>query len=158
DFYQSSFSNYGDGVSIFAPGSWVFSTDTAENGGYSYKSGTSMAAPVVTGIAALTWSVNPALTGAEVKAIICDPANTVYRCVNHYWEDDIDIPSYPMINAKLSVEAAIKTLGLPEEPTEPISEPITGEPESETELEAQVLVHGNSEDPIVERFRGEIGE
>ena len=26
DFYQSSFSNYGDGVSIFAPGSWVFRT------------------------------------------------------------------------------------------------------------------------------------
>lgn len=159
DFYQSSFSNYGDGVSIFAPGSWVFSTDIEDNGKYSYKSGTSMAAPVVTGIAAMTWSVNPSLTGSQVKAILCDPANTVYRCVNYYWEDKIDIPSYPMINAKLSVEAAIKTLGLPEPetPTEPVSE------ESETETEpalvpATALVRGNSEDPIVEKFRGEIGE
>ena len=83
EFYQSSFSNYGDGVSIFAPGSWLFSTDTEENGKYSYKSGTSMAAPVVTGIAALTWSVNPKLTGAQVKAIVCDPANTCYTCKNY---------------------------------------------------------------------------
>ena len=163
DFYQSSFSNYGDGVSIYAPGSWVFSTDIEENGKYSYKSGTSMAAPVVTGIAALTWSVNPSLTGSQVKAILCNPANTVYRCVNYYWEDDIDIPAGQMINAKLSVEAAIKTLGLPEpeEPSEPISEepaseePVSEEPVSEA---AAKLVRGNSADPIVEKFRGEIGE
>jgi subtilisin family serine protease len=175
DFYQSSFSNYGDGVSIFAPGSWLFSTDKKENGNYSYKSGTSMAAPVVTGITALTWSVNPSLTGAQVKAIVCDPANTVYRCVNYFWEDEIDIPTYPMINAKLSVEAAIRTLGLPVEPVEP-TEPVSEEPESETAPTApitvppitvpsmtapsptQPLVHGNSADPIVEKFRGEIGE
>lgn len=160
DFYQSSFSNYGAGVSIYAPGSWLFSTDTEENDYYSYKSGTSMAAPVVTAIAALTWSVNPSLTGSEVKAIICDPANTVYNCVNYYWDGDIDIPSCPMINAKLSVEAAIKTLGLPEEPTEPVSEePVSEEPVSETaSTTLPVLVHGNSADPIVEKFRGEIGE
>ena len=165
EFYQSSFSNYGDGVSIFAPGSWVFSTDTQENGKYSYKSGTSMAAPVVTGIAALTWSVNPSLTGSQVKAIICDPDNTCYTCKNYYWDGDIDIPTYPMINAKLSVEAAIKTLGLPEpeDPTEPVSEeptePASEEPESESEsADAHVLVRGNSADPIVEKFRGEIGE
>ena len=159
-FYQSSFSNYGDGVSIFAPGSWLFSTDTAENGKYSYKSGTSMAAPVVTGIAALTWSVNPSLKGSEVKAIICDPANTCYTCKNYYWDGDIEIPTYPMINAKLSVEAAIRTLGLPEpeDPTEPVSEE-PSEPESETEpTAAPALVRGQSADPIVEKFRGEIGE
>ena len=157
DFYQSSFSNYGDGVSIFAPGSWLFSTDIEENGKYSYKSGTSMAAPVVTGIAALTWSVNPSLTGAQVKSIICDPANTIYRCVNHYWEGEIDIPSYPMINAKLSVEAAIKTLGLPvqDEPAEPEKEEVISETEA---TQAMPIVRGNSADPIVEKFRGEIGE
>ena len=159
DFYQSSFSNYGDGVSIFAPGSAVFSTDIEERANYSYKSGTSMAAPVVTGITALTWSVNPSLTGAQVKAIVCDPANTVYRCVNYYWEDEFDIPTYPMINAKLSVEAAIRTLGLPE-PTEPVSEePVSEEPTSGAEpVLTTRLVRGNSADPIVERFRGEIGE
>ncbi len=159
-FYQSSFSNYGDGVSIFAPGSWVFSTDLEENGKYNYKSGTSMAAPVVTGIAALTWSVNPSLKASEVKAIVCDPDNTCYTCKNFYWADELDIPTYPMINAKLSVEAAIKTLGLPEpeDPTEPVSED-PSESESESEPAAPPrLVRGQSADPIVEKFRGEIGE
>ena len=165
EFYQSSFSNYGDGVSIFAPGSFVYSTDLEERGSYSYKSGTSMAAPVVTGIAALTWSVNPALTGAQVKSIICDPSNTIYTCKNYYREDEIDIPSYPMINAKLSVEAALKTIE-PQPPEEPSTETETTEEESSTFEPITIptytftmpTVHGNSADPIVEKFRGEIGE
>ena len=168
-FYQSSFSNYGKGVSIFAPGSSVFSTDIQENGGYGYKSGTSMAAPVVTGIAALTWSVNPELTGAQVKAILCDPNNTVYTCENHY-NDTIDIPTYPMINAKLAVEAAIRTLPQSQTPTEPVSES-----EESTEAESFTFHHtvpysypmqasqdrfalGDSDRKTIERFRGEIGE
>ncbi|MBQ7543037.1 MAG: S8 family serine peptidase [Clostridia bacterium] len=163
EFYQSSFSNYGDGVSIFAPGSYIYSTDLETNGKYSYKSGTSMAAPVAAGIAALTWSVNPALTGAEVKSILCDPKNACYSCINYYWDGDINIPTYPLINAKLSVEAALKTLGLPEEPQEPTTEePVSEEPTSEPEsipiITTAPLVYGNSEDRIVEQFRGEIGE
>ena len=162
NFYQSSFSNYGDGVSIFAPGSSVYSTDLQENGNYSYKSGTSMAAPVVTGIAALTWSVNPALTGSEVKSIVCNPDNTCYTCINYYWDGDLDIPSYPMVNAKLSVEAALKTLEKPEDPEEPSTEETTEEETtdiSETELsQTDALVRGNSADWIAEWFRGEIGE
>ena len=169
-FYQSSFSNYGSGVSIFAPGSYVFSTDLTEKGGYSYKSGTSMAAPVVTAIAALTWSVNPALRGSQVKAILCDPDNSIYTVENHYW-DEMDIPTYNMVNAKLSVEAAIRTLGEPE----PTTEEETTETESVSESESFVIhptipptkpVQANREIPIlddsdqkyIERFRGEIGE
>ena len=159
EFYQSSFSNYGDGVSIFAPGSYVFSTDLEENDKYSYKSGTSMAAPVVTGIAAMTWSVNPALTGAEVKAIICDPNNTCYTCKNYFWEEEIDIPTYPMINAKLSVEAALKTLGTPDTPQEPTSEESNTKSMAQNEqIPTAPPVRGNTADPIVEKFRGEKGE
>lgn len=164
EFYQSSFSNYGDGVSIFAPGSFIYSTDIESRGKYSYKSGTSMAAPVVTGITALTWSVNPALKGAEVKRIVCDPANTRYTCKNYYWDEEIDIPTYPMINANLSVESAIKTLGIPTPPAEPPIEENSTEV-SETETVTWIVPHptipfvrGNSENPIVERFRGEVGE
>ena len=162
-FYQSSFSNYGDGVSIFSPGSFVFSTDLMEKGGYSYKSGTSMAAPVVTGIAALTWSVNPSLTGAEVKKILCDPENSVYTVENYFW-DEMDIPAYNMVNTKLSVEAAIRTLG--EEPTteEPVTEEetfivhptIPSTPPVQANREVPVL--DNSDENYIERFRGEIGE
>ena len=167
EFYQSSFSNFGAGVSIFAPGSYVFSTDLEERGKYSYKSGTSMAAPVVTGIAALTWSVNPALSGADVKNIICNPENTIYTCKNYYWEDEIEIPSYPMINANLSVEAALRTIEPIQPPEESTTDTETTETETETETELATemsprstmpIVRGNSADPIVEQFRGEIGE
>lgn len=149
-FYQSSFSNYGGNVSIFAPGSWVFSTDLTEKGGYSYKSGTSMAAPVVTGIAAMTWSVNPELTGAQVKKIICDPQNTIYTCENYY-NDTMDIPSYPMINAKLSVEAALHTL--------PNADEIFASQDfPQTQSGGQIPQIGVSDQKTIEQFRGEIGE
>lgn len=163
-FYQSSFSNYGDSVSLFAPGSMVFSTDLMKNGGYCYKSGTSMAAPVVTGIAALTWSVNPALRGAEVKAILCDPDNAVYKCANYY-NEDMHIPEYNMVNAKLSVEAAIRTLNTEEPTTElPVTEPETTEPDVTIhdhtivpQAETNTTLH-RSDRKWIEKFRGEIGE
>lgn len=112
EFVQSSFSNVGPNVSICAPGSSVYSCDLEERGYFSYKSGTSMAAPVVTGITALVWSVNPALTGAQVKAIVCDPQNTKYEVPpidDRHWAD-AGFRSYPMINAQLAVEAAVGAL------------------------------------------------
>ena len=50
---KSTFSNYGNWVDISAPGTNVFSTQGAD---YSYKSGTSMACPQVSGVAALVVS------------------------------------------------------------------------------------------------------
>lgn len=68
--YMSSFSNYGDKVDILAPGSWIIGANAA--GGYKVMSGTSMAAPHVSGVVAQivqdleTNNVCP--TPAEVKA------------------------------------------------------------------------------------------
>ena len=45
--------------------------------GYHSMSGTSMAAPHVTGVAALLLSVNPTLTGAELKDIIINSADNI---------------------------------------------------------------------------------
>lgn len=65
----ASFSNYGrKTVDVFAPGMAIYST-TPKNG-YDNLSGTSMAAPVVTGIAAVLKSYFPKLTYADLKRII----------------------------------------------------------------------------------------
>lgn len=50
---RSDFSNYGDWVDICAPGTYIISTIP---GGYGPKSGTSMACPMVSGVAALVVS------------------------------------------------------------------------------------------------------
>ena len=65
----SSFSNYGvSNVDIFAPGGNIYSTMPGNN--YEFQGGTSMAAPAVSGIAALILSRFPKLTAAQVKKII----------------------------------------------------------------------------------------
>lgn len=69
--FVSDFSNYGkQNVDLFAPGDYIYST--AAGNSYEYDSGTSLAAPMVSGTAALIWSYYPELTAAEVKQIIMD--------------------------------------------------------------------------------------
>lgn len=65
---RSSFSNYGTALDCVAPGSSILST--VLNDGIGTLSGTSMATPHVAGLAALIISVNPCLTGAQVRDII----------------------------------------------------------------------------------------
>lgn len=73
----AKFSNYGnESVDIFAPGVDIYST-LPENK-YDTRSGTSMAAPVVSGVAALLLSYFPELTPEEVKEIIVE-SGTVYN-------------------------------------------------------------------------------
>jgi subtilisin family serine protease len=68
DSLVASFSNYGHHlVDVFAPGVDILSTVP---GGYERLSGTSMATPVVTGLAALLMDYFPNLTAADVKRII----------------------------------------------------------------------------------------
>jgi cell wall-associated protease len=63
------FSNYGkDHVDLFAPGVKVYSTLPANQ--YATYSGTSMAAPVVTGIAALLLEYYPLLSARQLKNIL----------------------------------------------------------------------------------------
>lgn len=69
DTLAVSFSNYGaQQVDVFAPGEDIYST--VPGGGYQRLSGTSMAAPVVSGLAALIMAYYPNLTAADVKRII----------------------------------------------------------------------------------------
>jgi len=68
DSLAVSFSNYGRSVDLFAPGEDILST--VPGGKVQRLSGTSMAAPVVSGIAALILSYYPSLTAAQVKQIL----------------------------------------------------------------------------------------
>lgn len=62
-------SNYGKNeVDLFAPGVNIYSTIVGDN--YKKMNGTSMAAPVVTGVAALIWNYFPELTAQQVKEAI----------------------------------------------------------------------------------------
>ena len=65
----ASYSNYGKStVDVFAPGSQIYSTYPKES--YEFASGTSMAAPLVAGVAALIFSQYPTLSAAQVKQIL----------------------------------------------------------------------------------------
>lgn len=110
-YVQSSFSNGGSQVSICAPGSRIYSTYYTEDGGnnsYAILSGTSMAAPIVTGIASMVWSINQNFTGADVKHFVCDVENTKYLVADSPSETHLPTGEIPMVNAQLAVEVAIK--------------------------------------------------
>ena len=73
DSLAAPFSNYGKAqVDVFAPGVDILST--VPGGGYERESGTSMAAPVVSGVAALLMSYYPTLSAADVKRILLESA------------------------------------------------------------------------------------
>jgi subtilisin family serine protease len=69
DALAATFSNYGkEQVDVFAPGVDILSTIPGNQ--YERDSGTSMAAPVVSGLAALLMDYYPNLTASDIKKII----------------------------------------------------------------------------------------
>jgi hypothetical protein len=76
---SSWFSNYGPAVDIAAPGEQVWSTVPTflDGSGLYPASGTSMAAPMVSGAAALLWSANPEWTAAQIRGRLITAAREI---------------------------------------------------------------------------------
>jgi subtilisin family serine protease len=75
DGLRAGFSNFGSNVDVCAPGVNIYSSLPEET--YGFLDGTSMAAPHVTGLAALVWSVSQELTNHQVRQIIEDTCVSV---------------------------------------------------------------------------------
>ena len=71
----ASFSNYGDEIELGAPGVSVYSC--YKDGGYVTMSGTSMACPHVSGVAALAIAVYPTYTNDQIRQLLWDTAEDI---------------------------------------------------------------------------------
>lgn len=101
-----SFSNVGNRVDVVAPGQAITTTDV--NNGYTDGArvrGTSFAAPHVSGVAGMMYSVNPGITAEQVRdEIIASGAGNL-------------ISTYPLVNANNAVAHAAGYSGNYEEKT-----------------------------------------
>lgn len=96
--------NYGQTVDICAPSVNIYSSVyDAKWQKYALYNGTSMAAPMVTGAAALVWSANPMLTGPEVRDILLEKHQ--YIAQGTYVGETY---TYPMLDVYTAVEAAVQ--------------------------------------------------
>ena len=129
----ASFTDYGDWVKVAAPGVNIYST--VLGGTYAYMSGTSMATPFVSGVAALIWSRFPNMTRDQVWAQV------------QYTADDLGAPGFDVyygfgrVNARKAVEQApsdhdVLVLGLKTPPYLKLG--------SEAVVNATILDMGNS--------------
>lgn len=104
---RSSFSNYGQGLEVMAPGSDIYSTTPGNQ--YDTYSGTSMATPHVAGVAGLMRAANPNLTVAQARQILRDTA--VYAGSSNQY-------GYGIVDANAAVTAA---MGGGTTPTDPVT-------------------------------------
>jgi len=100
--HLASFSNFGNWIAVAAPGTGILSTTVGGGDGYWY--GTSFAAPIAAGVAALALAVNLALANADLVALLEQNA------------DDLGTPGFDSlfgwgrVNAYKTVAAVQKTL------------------------------------------------
>lgn len=112
DRLAARFSNYGrTSVDLFAPGQDILST--LPGGRYGRESGTSMAAPTVSGVAALLLAYFPRLTAVDVRRILLATATRYPGLTVERPGDGVRVPfaelsaSGGVINAYAAVRAAL---------------------------------------------------
>ena len=100
DDTRAPFSNYGATISVVAPGVAILSTLPGDR--YEAWPGTSMAAPFVSGIAALLWSRYPNLTNVEVRERLLSTAEHVGTSIYDPTGHNVEF-GYGLINAAQAV-------------------------------------------------------
>ena len=99
----SSVTNIGSCIDIFAPGSDIYAASLICRTCYTYKSGTSMATPLVSGVVAIMLGRQPQLTPAEVQQLVID--NSIKDSLN--FNNDYSLDTTPNkllhIQGKLTV-------------------------------------------------------
>jgi len=106
---SASFSNYGQKqVDVFAPGHQIYAT--VPDNKYKNLQGTSMAAPMVSGVAALLKSYFPELTMVQIKEVILKSAK-VYKGTevkDGDTDSTVDFGTLSVTGAVVNVPKAIK--------------------------------------------------
>lgn len=107
----ASFSNYGNKtVDIFAPGVEIMST--VKDNEYKEYSGTSMACPVVAGVAAMVRSYFPQLSAEEVKMVILRGAtfykDMVYKPGTNYKGDMVTLSDISITGGIVNADGALR--------------------------------------------------
>ena len=116
----ASWSSQGNFVGISAPGAGIYSTTSG--GGYGAYSGTSVASPVVAGVAALMISANPSLSPSNVATLLQANADDLGAAG---WDPAY---GYGRVNAYRAVAAATASAPPPDTmpPTATITSPASG--------------------------------
>jgi len=84
---SASFTNFGKAVSVFAPGSGIYSTTFPGNSAYAYEDGTSFSSPLTAGVAGLVWAKHPDWTAKFVMRQIIQTCDAVFPTAQQakYW-------------------------------------------------------------------------
>ena len=107
--FRPNWSNCGNGLNIVAPGEFIKTTQIIPKGSYDDVSGTSVAAAMVSGVAALMLSANPSLTNLEVMEIINTTAYKLpeydfnIQAQNGGWNNQV---GYGLVDAYAAVQKA----------------------------------------------------
>lgn len=116
DKLAAEFSNYsGKNVDVFAPGVDIYSTTPGST--YEENQGTSMASPMVAGMAALIRSYFPDLTAVQVKEVIMSSVDKQpLKVIKPGTEDEmVDFSTLGVsggtVNVDAAMEKALKTVG-----------------------------------------------
>ena len=96
---KASFSSWGSFVTVSAPGTYIWTTDSA--GGYSQWQGTSFSAPVIAGVAAVMMSARPDLGGDQIESLMYSTAVDLGAAGRD------PVFGYGRVNAAAAVRAAV---------------------------------------------------